>query len=651
MSLFGGDATYEEPQSQEHEYPPPATFTDPADPTPPPSIASQARPDVQQVTYSTYDPDDSNDEDYIEEPSEDEVSVLPTSHRSRPNRFTGKASTWREYTAADRKIATSLDQIEAADLSAHLYNAHALKRRVRLPGEQLAGVRDWQGKDAWLKKGRELDFVDVVGEVQKELVPAKRWTAWPLNPRDGSTGRLGERGDWREKEDSQAQRAGDELREEVVAVFLKQAKERFMSREEEDYAADLQPAARSGHRSKSAALLESPVGSEQEDEDRATEEEHRKRSESENKFAHIIGSGKQNAASTLPRLKPVVLADDEYAQRILEPSVNSLLARIDRLSADIRRTRLNHFGRGAYNDTSGSEAISDVDSVRSSSRSVSRSRSRSVPARKPASRATSRAASAKIKKSAPKSAEAKLGTGNESESASDYGAGDKSRETSDDDTNSTTSKKRRPYPNFSRESSVASTNREASGNVGLMDWSEVLGIASMGGWDPRVIARATQRCAALFDESMAFHSLDEDVTNRPNWQTIQYTSSIIPAPDLLSSTNAAPDKRPFFEAGTLRCPHPDCRGYKEDFAIPYRVIEHVKRVHGYDPRTNDSDNEDRKVGGVHRDGFLQPVTAKQGWIGSGRAKSKASGPMRPKRNKRVKMEDEEGVVEGGDGDV
>jgi N-terminal acetyltransferase B complex catalytic subunit len=49
-------------------------------------------------------------------------------------------------------------------------------------------------------------------------------------------------------------------------------------------------------------------------------------------------------------------------------------------------------------------------------------------------------------------------------------------------------------------------------------------------------------------------------------------------------------------------------------------------VHGYDPRTNDSDNEDRKVGGVHIDGFLQPITAKQGSLGAGRTKSKSQGP-------------------------
>lgn len=50
------------------------------------------------------------------------------------------------------------------------------------------------------------------------------------------------------------------------------------------------------------------------------------------------------------------------------------------------------------------------------------------------------------------------------------------------------------------------------------------------------------------------------------------------------------------------------------------------RIHGYDPRTNDSDNEERQHGGVHTDGFLQPITAKQGWLGHGR--SKAGGKKR-----------------------
>lgn len=49
----------------------------------------------------------------------------------RPNRWQGAPSTWTTLTAQERGLAASLDQIRNADLSIHLYNAHALKRRAR----------------------------------------------------------------------------------------------------------------------------------------------------------------------------------------------------------------------------------------------------------------------------------------------------------------------------------------------------------------------------------------------------------------------------------------------------------------------------------------------------------------------------------------
>lgn len=51
--------------------------------------------------------------------------------QTRPNRFHGYVSTWRRHTENDRAIKTSLDRERNEDLSIHLYNAHALKRRVR----------------------------------------------------------------------------------------------------------------------------------------------------------------------------------------------------------------------------------------------------------------------------------------------------------------------------------------------------------------------------------------------------------------------------------------------------------------------------------------------------------------------------------------
>ena len=58
--------------------------------------------------------------------SDSEESVI-----QRPNRWRGAPSSWNKLTAQERGLAASLDQIRNADLSIHLYNAHALKRRAR----------------------------------------------------------------------------------------------------------------------------------------------------------------------------------------------------------------------------------------------------------------------------------------------------------------------------------------------------------------------------------------------------------------------------------------------------------------------------------------------------------------------------------------
>jgi hypothetical protein len=149
----------------------------------------------------------------------------------------------------------------------------------------------------------------------------------------------------------------------------------------------------------------------------------------------------------------------------------------------------------------------------------------------------------------------------------------------------------------------------------------VLGIAAAKGWDEGAIARTAQRCASLFGESMSFIPFHESLASKPVPDPVLYIPTTIPAPNPLPISQPSPPKRPFFQPGTLRCPHVDCFGHQKDFEKPHRVVEHCIRVHQYDPRTNDSDSEERTVGGVHIDGFLQPVTVKLGWLGNGRVKA------------------------------
>ncbi|KAH7126935.1 hypothetical protein B0J11DRAFT_289834 [Dendryphion nanum] len=623
MSLFGGDT-----DGSVSAYEPEDSPT----PTSPLSPAAQAQQDVGFVPtlYTIPDVDFNDADDDLEVESEEELS--PDEDLVRPNRFAGKPSTWKKYTATERQTAASLEQIQSGDLAAHLYNAHALKKRVRIPKRQIKDIRDWQHKDHWMKKGKDLNFVDIAGDEQVELIPSKRWTAWPLpvgrvpaayekfGPRepehDGIIGGFGE------------VNVGDELREEILASFLVQAKEQWLGR-------DTDSDSESNVNARQKQKLKARSGSPGSTSGASTDNDTELKSGNELDRSRHTPETMHSRNPSLILTQPTLLADDDKARRNLQPSINSLLSQLNTLAEALRKTRLNHFGRHAYSDSSASEFTEDAGSRTSRSRSLSRSRS--ISTRKIASGANSRANSSRPQRAPPKPQQRlskKAKPQKAREGSSDYDVDSDEEEEYMDQSKS-----------VSRRNSIDSLfNNEASVQAGLMDWSEVLGVASMTGWNANAIHRTAQRCAVLFGENMDFRHLDESLAMKPVSAPIQYTPSMIPGPNDMNSQIISAEKRPYFEPGTLRCPHVGCRGHEEDFRIPYRVVEHVQRVHGYDPRTNDSDNEDRKFGGVHIDGFMKPITAKIGWLGSGRAKSvsrpKSVEGKLPQRRKVVKGEKE-----------
>lgn len=75
------------------------------------------------------DEDWDKDTDEIKSVDSDELRA------NRPNRWTGAPSSWRTLTEQDRLTYTALEGVRNQDLSVHLYNAHALKRRLSF-GEQ-----------------------------------------------------------------------------------------------------------------------------------------------------------------------------------------------------------------------------------------------------------------------------------------------------------------------------------------------------------------------------------------------------------------------------------------------------------------------------------------------------------------------------------
>ncbi|KAF1934087.1 uncharacterized protein M421DRAFT_415133 [Didymella exigua CBS 183.55] len=614
MSLFGGDSSAP-PTESEYESEPDSQFS-PTEQTPlqsPPSARTHhagLEPVAEDVDQDVAGNDADSEEFEDEEPE-------------RPNRFRGPPQTWKGYTAADRQIAESLQQLEDTDLSAHLYNAHALKRRVRKPAPELSMLRNWQTKDTWLKQGKELQYTDAAGQLQVELVPAKDWTAWPVPPASLYTLADGlrrgavapEKGEWVIGGNA-AQDPGEEMKDEVLGLFLRLAKNNWDAKKwQDDGEQDTTQRARLRSRSQSRSVhtdveMKNTGGNElQRDNDNAAQEGGKKR-------------GRKPQVKL--DIKPAVLADDAKAQRLLRPTIASLLSKLDDVALALQRTRLNHFGRGGLGEgSSQSELTTDAETTEPEIHSRPLSRAKRVSRTRPVTRQSSRPSSSRASR-APKSPKKPSRPAVEpgSDSASDYGAQFGEDGALDPETSRGSPKRRKRSRSGSTADGEESSNTRDWSRAGLMDWSEVLGIAAVKGWDQNALARTAQRCSVLFGESMSFRPFAEDLAAKPLASPVQYAPSPIPPPSSLPFIVSRSEKRPYFQAGAIRCPHPDCYGHHKDFTVAYRVIEHCMRLHGYDPRTNDSDNEERTHGGVHMDGFLQPITAKQGWLGHGRSKAR-----------------------------
>ncbi|MCJ1435939.1 hypothetical protein MMC27_005315 [Xylographa pallens] len=409
-------------------------------------------------------------------------------------------STWLSQTAADRTISDSLDQIKSRDLSLHLFNTHALKKRARVAKLKNHGLPE---KGSFWK-------------------PPKHWTAWPLASDEVP---LPNKATWADVEDGeQTWRSLDhidgpsgQLCEELIGVVLKTAKERFITEGFHHDTKDVSTAhdrISSNHNSVStsraiseteASVYSSDTESDDELEGSSSEMHSRHRNEeslsSDDLDQDSVGnreaykrkeprdegekSHRPLGPSDDPRLhslKPVVMADEELASSILKPSIRHILSKLDTLLMGLHHARRASL---RVNDDSASETQTDVDDDPSYSQSSLRSRSQ--PTHSP-------------KRSIPQH------RNSQSQSRAPSEAADSDMSTSSSKTSS------RPPAKRARRSSSPSSKarrfRRQRDRMGLRDWSDVLGIAAMQGWDRAVIDAAAERCSALFEEGMDFRVVD-----------------------------------------------------------------------------------------------------------------------------------------------
>lgn len=451
----------------------------------------------------------------------------------REGRFHGPDSSWRFYTKEDRAIATSLDQAENNDLSAHLYNAHAWKRALR-DVERMREALPWHSKNRWIKP-------DDTGRLS--FLPPASWTAWPLRPEDvpRSQEQWGiPATDPADEADTFANRdpwrPGLHLHNELKAAFLCRAKDGFREREQA-FAVQKQKLAK-GTLSKTRFSTRSKSshsdGEYNEDSDESNEDQLRqenlKEDENDTEMAAESVSGFRARSE---EHVPYFLLDDERAGSILEPTIQHITAKFDDLLIGLHKSQLGH-----RQDRSRSRGSSTGPRLRSKSRERPRSVA-SVPAKR--KRVVS---GLKDEEVAPASESPEFET--EVRAGMDPQHG---------------SRRRMPAPR---------------------DWSEVLGIAAIVGWDQEILDRAARRCAAMFGETMTIRMMPETSFGNARDQVVEYVPDMVPPIDESSWEGMEPEKDSEEEPQgqpNLACPDKTCRRQSEPYASAWRLREHLKRKH------------------------------------------------------------------------
>ena len=447
-----------------------------------PVDALSPEPPIQEtrsVFLEGYHPgaEDTTSERAQEASGNGQEQALPTSTPppSRPNKYRGPASTWRNWTAPERELVASLDQLTAKDLSVHLYNIFKLKQKrsakQRSQSELDENYADMYDADSW--------------------VPPRVWTAWPLAPE--AVPREQEERKWVEPiilpppYIVRREMPGDILRELLEAEVQRKARIKFAKRP----------------------------------------------------WADIDG----HDGNELTNVKPVVMTDDERASKILKPTIHAILARLDSLLMGLHSAR----NASLAFDDSGDESQSQT-RVRSISQPRSRKRKR-------------------------------VASGTDAITAS---ASERAMTVSESDTSFASKRVPRSKGRANRSTSFSQTSNNGpihrrKSRLALRDWSDIIGVAAIAGWEPAVIEKAATRCAGLFEGCITSRTLKEG-----------------------------------YEGHIELC-------HTHGLFTPLLVTEKER-----------TDQKARKgmLGSVHLDGFLEPIVGKKSWkyqsTGSGR------GPGRPR---------------------
>ena len=464
---------------------------------------------------------------------------------------------------------------------------------------------------------------------------------------------------------------GVELEEEVSAVMLRIAKENFRSRrlgeEEEEKREEVLATVENDGEDSDVSLSqikgephpgvedgEEEAGPGEADTD-ATSEAQRKRQRTES-----------------PTLLPAVSADDDMSYELLRPVTRHLLTKLDKTLTVLHNARVAGIDYGSEPDEEQEEELR-----RRRSSSIRKKRKiwrgeESPPSEKP----NSRRLDLHVPLEGETEREMQIRLARKYHRRIPRLSDDEGETTAGETAGSRKSRRQKRARATTRSMSRApsekpNTDKYRGNRLGdweLRDWSDVLGAAAIAGFQPGVIARATQRCADLFGQGMEFNTLAEEPAtgHAKNSRTTRYipgeapphtddeavdeeeaaylseaeqiravsrASSVImhgssdeedasaemrgPRPRRARSTST-PNNRAYAVGPSvvrLYCPNPTCSGAINGFTRRSNLRRHLNVVHGKNTEvmSEDEDDMDEVHGAVHVDGFLKPIKPRKGW--------------------------------------
>lgn len=522
-------------------------------------------------------------------------------------------------------------------------------------------------------------------------MPPKTWAAWPLRvalvPPDDFMKKTEDEDEAFTFRRLQRETPSSKLEEVVSAAILRCAKEKLRTRsfDEEDKSSQ-KPA-----QEKLNAKRE-PISSGNEScPDEAA-------SEDEKIYTAAVSAATPKQKKEGPShksFKPAIATDDDVSYQIIRPSARSILEKLDQtltILHNARTTSAQNFVDAANALSSGEESLYDeatssrpsrsratsrasASTAQARSRSVSREIGESARGETPANPAKPKSNRGRKARSKPREGETEreflIRRAKEQKKRlpvftdEDGGNTNTDFETAKDDNKSPARRqgRRRRASRTSEGDSYWAQKR--LDRLNLRDWSDVMGAAALAGFAPRVLERATQRCADLFGEGMDMHTIAEATVSSGGTgintkryvpggeisssesdaddeagdldlrqaRSISRKSSAAPsrtvsraASPKLSTENEhgrdSPRKRQKRSAsrgsavGSHYCPHVDCERAYRGFDRLFNLKRHLKLVHdGEGPSELNIKGVETKdlLGGVHRDGFLEPIQVQKGW--------------------------------------